>query len=319
MINSIEFDKDYEEGYIFQHDIQYRKGRKKSHDCGGYDMVGVDKGYLNKHLINNLIGKKFELSGNKINVFFGPNASGKTTILKTLAAYCMCGTNGMTSLNNFEPLDFGLFNGKYDKEGIESIMLKSAKNKANVDWDGYPVFYANFRPSTTIDDYVGSIVDDGNGSTLNYIFNKNRMSFGQNTIYMINRIVRIMEQMCDFDSFSKGMEESVRSKDRANSVWKECFESTYKYWKGMVTDESSKPTILLDEIDKFLDIINVIGLYTKCLPSVIKKIDCQMVIVTHSPFIMIDSKVMRDTYNIISLDEKYTENVKKELKKIKFA
>ena len=74
-------------------DIKRRKenGERLRHYVREDYYIERKAGKKNPHLIKNLLNRTFEFSGDKINVLFGPNASGKTTIIKTIAKYCLCG------------------------------------------------------------------------------------------------------------------------------------------------------------------------------------------------------------------------------------
>ena len=79
-----------------------------------------------------------------------------------------------------------------------------------------------------------------------------------------------------------------------------------KYGSDMKDD--CKLTLLLDEIDKSLDITNVVFLYKELLPRLRKVLDLQIIMISHNP-IVLSSLLSEDDYNIISLNQEYTENV----------
>ena len=79
-------------------------------------------------------------------------------------------------------------------------------------------------------------------------------------------------------------------------------------------DKECPITLLLDEIDKSLDIETVWLLYHDILPQLVEKFGIQIICVTHSPLILTDTIYNSDKYNIISIDDEYTNNVRTLLK-----
>jgi predicted ATPase len=74
----------------------------------------------------------------------------------------------------------------------------------------------------------------------------------------------------------------------------------------------------MDEIDKSMDITNVIALYSEVLPRIAETAKCQMIIVSHSPIILTDNVYNSPHYNVISIDEEYTERCRKLLSNFSF-
>ena len=87
----------------------------------------------------------------------------------------------------------------------------------------------------------------------------------------------------------------------------------YDYIKEKHTDDNASLTIMLDEIDKSLDINNIIMLYTEVLPKLVQKYNVQVILVSHSPIILSDKIYNSEYYNIISLDENYTTSVRENI------
>lgn len=323
MIQSIGFDNEYKDGYIWEHMYSYKRGKKSKFARGGYEQIEIDNGLKNPQLVNNLIGRKFEFVSDKINVLFGPNGSGKSTIIKTIAAYCMCGQGGrcggMTSFQCYEPLDYAFRIGeeRFNQEELDKAIVKKAKNKAKVEWDGNPVYFHNFTGNiVSFDDLMGSIVDDGGTSSIEYLMNKDKISYGQHSIFILNQITKRIKDASMCDDFIGSMEDTL-NKMRGNDCWKNCFTNNIEYIKNHYTNKTV-PTVLLDEIDKSLDIVNTISLYKDYLPKVMKNLKCQIVLVTHSPFVLMNDKKTNNMYNIISLDEEYTKKVREKLESLKF-
>jgi predicted ATPase len=63
--------------------------------------------------------------------------------------------------------------------------------------------------------------------------------------------------------------------------------------------------MLFDEIDKSMDILNIFYLYSEILPKLIKETGIQIIMVSHSPLVLLNK--IRENINFISVDEKYTD------------
>ena len=343
MIKSLEFTGKGKNDYItaIKYKDVYKEGlseeeietiRHKTHARGlEWDKVckTVEDGYKNQHLINNLLNRKFEFDPIKINVLFGPNGSGKTTIIKAIAAYSLCGSDsqfdGMTNLLSYSPTNMSLnfiWHDDEEKDYIKDLykaIESKCGNQAKVDWDGYPVYYENFvgRKHYSFGDLEGSLISNG-GEELNYLFGKNKISAGQNTIWMINKLTSIAIQKPDISSY---IEECKKRINKVNSTWAGCYEACLDYYNQFYkkgNEENNRLTVLLDEMDKSLDIQNVARLYKDVLPRLVEKYPIQLILVTHSPLIL--SKNIRESkwYNIISIDDNYTNDVLDNLKGFEF-
>ena len=282
--------------------------------------------YLNKKLVENLLNRKIGFAENKINVLFGPNGSGKTTVLKALGAYCLCGDgsniDGMTNPLCYSPHNVNIpySDIKYDfptylKEGI----ITNAGNDADIEWDGYPVYYENIasRRSYAIGDMIGSLCEDIE-EELKFTIGSKTSSAGQKTIWMINKLTSIATREIDINEI---IEKSKNRTKNVNDLWKGVYEAGINYYKEKIDNcniEDNKVTILLDELDKSLDITNVIYLYTEVFPKLIQKYNIQIILVSHSPIILSDNIRNNELYNIIPIDKKYYNETLNMLKSIKF-
>lgn len=331
-ITSPKYKDIYKEG-LSKEEIQ--KIREKTHARGReWEKIckTVEDGYKNQHLIDHLLNRKFEFSPDKINVLFGPNGCGKTTIIKAIAAYAMCGSDsqfdGFTNLSSYSPTNMSLsfiFNDdeentqeKYYEDLIKAIERRSG-NQAKLGWDGYPVYYENFsnRRSYSFGDLEGSLIES-EFEELNYIFGKNNVSAGQNTIWMINKLTAIAIKEIDISKFIDEVNEKIK---KVNSTWGGCYQACIDYYNTYYKpgiENNNRLTILLDEMDKSLDIHNVARLYSEVLPRLVEKYPIQIILVTHSPLIL--SKNIRESkyYNIISINDEYTNEVLEGLKGFSF-
>lgn len=268
-------------------------------------------GNANPQLIKNLLNKTFEFSPNKINILFGPNGSGKTTILKTIAKYCLCGDNhasdGFTNIAKLEPLSYGFSWGEkteYTQDALKNILNK--RNPAIIEWDGTPVYFENLagrRQTGSIGDLAGSLM---NGvEEFVYLANRSKMSQGQNSMYLLNQLIKICQNVPTREDYNKTLEGY-----KNNKTWYDAVNNSLEYINSF-GDGTGKMTLLLDEPDKSMDIGNVLLFYKEFLPMLVKKYNIQIICVSHSPLMLSNVIQNNDNYNFISLDKKYTNDVKK--------
>lgn len=268
-------------------------------------------------MVSNLLNRKFEFNEG-INLIFGPNASGKTTILKAIAG--MGGTkDGYATL--VSPLDLrGLF-----EEDTPEIMQKYINNmmlnSADIEWDGSPIYYDNFcnrRTYGAIGDLCGSVLGNDIGTEIMYHINKNKISMGQNSIYLLNRLMNIAKEHLSYaDIFSEYVnQDGTYKKFKVNDAWEKSYKCQLDYYLGFEKSLVKSPsTFLFDELDKSLDISNIYTLYAEVLPALVKETGVQVIIISHSPLVLSDKIRNNEMYNFISIDEQYTkeciENINK--------
>ena len=264
--------------------------------------------YTNPHLVNNLLNRKFEFEEGKINIIFGPNASGKTTILRAIAGNAGC-DDGYPNL--MPPLDIRSFDEEASPETFRNALNKKMRNSAEIEWDGVPIYYDNFsnRKSYSIGDLCGSVLGDDVGTEIQYIMGKDKISLGQNSIYLINRLFAIAQNHLSFkDIFKEYVTEDVtRKRLKINDVWSDAYNIQLDYYMGFENSYKNLPgTFLFDELDKSLDILNIYNLYVNVLPEFVKRTGVQVIIISHSPLVLMDKIRTNEMYNFISIDEKYT-------------
>ena len=267
--------------------------------------------YANPYLVENLLNRKFEFEEGKINIIFGPNASGKTTILKAIAGNAGCDDGYPTMLS---PLDIHDFGKDATKESFRDALNKKMKNSAEIEWDGVPIYYDNFtnrRTTGSIGDLCGSVLGDDIGTEIQYIMGKNKISLGQNSIFLINRLFDIAKSHLSYKDIFKEYinEDGTRKELLVNDVWLDAYNIQLDYYMGFENSCENLPgTFLFDEIDKSLDILNIYNLYVNVLPEFVKRTGVQVIIISHSPLVLMDKIRNGDMYNFISIDEKYTKH-----------
>ena len=289
------------------------------------DYNYVDQGYKNPQLVDNLLGKKFVFEPHKINVIFGENAAGKSTIINTLAAYCQCGDadnlDGWTNINFVKPLPSHSFlssseenDEKYVQQVVEDNINRLMKNNAVVEWDGIPVYndsFSNRKMLGQLGELTGSVLDSVLDEAL---WLSSRRSLGEKSIAILCKMIPKLEKPFTLEECL-----SCVKKDY-NNIWKVYQKALVQRLKRLNSGFSGEPvnTFMFDEIDKSMSISNVVTLYTKILPSLIEKTGCQIIIVSHSPVIITEQVYDSRFYNIINVTEGYAEECKSILSGFKF-
>ena len=289
------------------------------------DYHYVDQGYKNPQLVDNLLGKKFVFEPHKINVIFGENAAGKSTIINTLAAYCQCGDadnlDGWTNINFVKPLPSHSFlssseenDEKYVQQVVEDDINRLMKNNAVVEWDGIPVYndsFCNRKMTGWFGELTGSVLGDGLDEAL---WLTSHRSLGEKSIAILCKMIPKLEKPFTLEECLSHV------KKESTSIWKNYQKALVQRLKRLNSGFSGEPvnTFMFDEIDKSMSISNVATLYTKILPSLIEKTGCQIIIVSHSPVIMAEQVYNSRFYNIINVTEGYAEECKSILSGFKF-
>lgn len=350
MIKSIEFK---EGGYITPREEKMVltesgetkiKKYKKTHKESDYDRLSdfgwvrraglfenedfnfVDQGYKNPQLVDNLLGKKFVFEPHKINVIFGENAAGKSTIIKALAAYCQCGDaynlDGWTNVNFVNPSTSKNFffkteeenDEKYMQQVVEDNINRFMRNNAVVEWDGIPVYndsFCNRKMAGSFGELTGSVLSDGLDEAL---WLTTHRSLGEESIAILCKMIPKLEKPFTLEECLSQV------KKESNSIWENYQKALVQRLKRLNSGFSGEPvnTFMFDEIDKSMSISNVVTLYTKILPSLVEKTGCQIIIVSHSPVIMTEQVYNSRFYNIINVTEGYAEECKSILSGFKF-
>ena len=294
---------------IKKYEEKYKEWKKHKND------------YANPHLVKNLLNRKFEFEEGKINIIFGPNASGKTTMIKAIAGNAGCEDGYPTLLG---PLDIRKFDEETTQENFRKTLDKKMKNSATIEWDGVPVYYDNFadriaRSRGSIGDLCGSVLGDSIETEIQYILGKDKISLGQNSIYLINRLFAIAQNHLSFkDIFSKYVNEDGTKKSfKVNDTWADAYNVQLDYYMGFENSCENLPgTFLFDELDKSLDIFNIYNLYVNVLPEFVNKTGVQVIIISHSPLVLMNKIRNNDMYNFISVDEDYTKTCVEKLSEL---
>lgn len=264
-----------------------------------------------------LVGKTFNFAPDKINVIFGPNASGKSTIIKAIAGHALI-EDGYPNLYDSLNMYYG---AKYPgdpipEEAVKNKIEELSKNSASVEWSGNLIYYNNFEKTLRsshgqIGDIQGSILS---GTTEEAIFHtsiKDKISDGQMTNFVFSKIAGYIREN---RSLSDVIEEKKKYMSDG-SVTQGLVRKQIEYFSSLPDYDKKVPmTVVFDEIDKSLDITVTDYLYNKFLPDLVKKYGCQIILVSHNPIILADQIYKGSIYNFINLDPEYTADCRNMMK-----
>lgn len=308
-------DNDKDEEWLERYNADMKEYRK---ELAWYKRHKDD--YISGKCSTNLIGKTFTFEQDKVNILFGPNGSGKSTIIKAIAGTCGC-KDGLTK--PLEPFKISkALDEPYTPEVVGKTFKMMALNTCEVEWDGTPVYFDNFKETEThsrglAGNLVGSLINSM-AEEIDYILSRDKISAGQKNLWLMHKVVRIAKNKT---SLKKIIDHKIQPIINGNNdVWISCYQSQYKYWEQFPNFATeSAPTILFDEIDSNLDIETAWTLHHDFLPKLNKELGCQLILVSHNPLVL-TKDIMGNTenYNLISLDPEYTKAVKDKLGGVTF-
>lgn len=262
-----------------------------------------------------LVGRKFEFASDKINLIFGPNASGKTTIIKGIASHAFCEDGFSKFVEVFDLTRDIRFSkdANFDDyhRGLLNHIVSMSGTSSEMDWDGSPIYYHNFENRKSygyFGELQGSILS-GAADELMYIMDKGKMSGGQNMFFQFSKLAALMSKNVTYEELLAPYKKKYFT-DRLSDTdcWKMAYIVQEVYFKSfpLSFDRKGQNTYLFDEIDKSMDILNIYELYTDILPKLLKKYGKQIIIISHSPVVLKHEIFNSENYNIISMDEEYT-------------
>jgi energy-coupling factor transporter ATP-binding protein EcfA2 len=210
------------------------------------------------------IGTKRFTFNKGINILFGPNGCGKSTILKTMKAYCGIQGGGWTYIN--DPMRLASNNFPFAYLG-----LTPSRCEADIGWDGTPSFFndGDIKVSDTFFYMNEKSSDDGITSEAEQLdMLAEKPSSGQYRIKKVNRVFNLIRDV-----------PGISENDIPNGYNHTGCSNEIKYWKSL--GQKGPQTILLDEPERALSISLQKKLFTEILP---KFTDLQVIIATHSIF-----------------------------------
>jgi len=221
-----------------------------------------------------------------VNIVVGPNGTGKSTIIKLISRSFFAEQGGISMVTQPSLSDaFGF--------GEKSIKWSGYE----ITHDGGPV--GHYDPDKTYGMAYGMFDDDFFSDGVRSLQLRS-VSRGQKTLANLNFIIK---KVADADGIEFGLK-----KDSVNSLWVNRLELIEKFLEKDKTLEPSQKTILLDEPERSLDLLNELSL-VQWVQDMGKKY--QLIIATHSPFLLFVPGV-----NIIETHRGYTKKIKNRIETI---
>jgi len=223
--------------------------------------------------------------GPGLNILFGPNACGKTTVLLTAAAFAGCSKRGWST--PVGPLSATCFYQERksshgdDKYPKRFKFIAPGQCAAEVDWDGVPAYLNPMAIATS-----GAFSDNPEelSEQLGAIFAK--PSSGQAALGMLGRLQSVMKETPDIlDTKREWYIDGNRVKlGRANEQWGKPILEFIQYVasKPSVKESDRRVTVFIDEPDRNMSIPNQQLLWSKALTGLAKT--HQVITASHSVF-----------------------------------
>lgn len=202
-----------------------------------------------------------------LNVLFGVNGSGKSTILNALAEWSGAAETGLSCITESHLSDTTGFSGHKSVERIA----------ASVVHDGRPVVYgsANLKPGVRCN---GEVSDDHMRLGLGTLFDMERASSGEQTIRSIRHALDVLEGRSPFpDAIDRRI-----LPGRLNDVWEARLAIVEN--RHVRSGAEGPPTVILDEPDAHLSFVAQANLWAGLLGDREVAGCFQIIVATHSPF-----------------------------------
>lgn len=202
-----------------------------------------------------------------LNIIVGPNGSGKSSILTSIANHLGANQSGYSVITKKWLQDID-----WDSESSE---IETIVSPVDIEHDGQPIVFGDPRRRAGLTN--SGIDEEFYGEGLLEHINMSQESSGEQNNRRITPYLEILQNKIEFPT---NFVDSINV-NNINSLWKNRFNEVYHKWlSGNIP--LGQPTILLDEPESGLGLMNQILLWNKILKS--KKIaeKFQIILVSHS-------------------------------------
>lgn len=241
-----------------------------------------------------------------INIIVGANGCGKSTLIKTIATYLLCGNGCMKTPTGYNAVGDAV-NDRHLWDPTEAEKLLDGVDVAH-DYNGVAFILRN-----SYEMEEGEALRDMDSFVSAY---KRRVSsMGENTMFSIQTLFDVMFADKGVEYLAFPVANLKKIMDNAGDVWKERIRQLLQYYKrNQVTDltpEDFQYTVLMDEPDRNLDIYNLDQVAD--ILSQDKEMT-QLIATVHNP-LLIARLSQKPNVNIIEMTEGYVNAVHTEIYK----
>lgn len=241
-----------------------------------------------------------------INIIVGANGCGKSTLIKTIATYLLCGNGCMKTPTGYNSVGDAV-NDRHLWDPTEGEKLLDGVDVAH-DYNGVAFILRNSYEMEN-----GDALRDMDSFVSAY---KRRVSsMGENTMFSIQTLFDVMFADKGVEYLAFPVANLKKIMDNAGDVWKERLKKLLQYYKrNQVTDltpEDFQYTVLMDEPDRNLDIYNLDQVAD--ILSQDKEMT-QLIATVHNP-LLIARLSQKPNVNIIEMTEGYVNAVHTEIYK----
>lgn len=232
-----------------------------------------------------------------INIIVGPNGSGKSTLINMLRLFFWCSSSMESKFpDGLDMMDQDrLFND--DNSLRDGIEIKS----------DYSLKVFSLKP------YKDFKRDNGfsNFSNFSLMASSMRASVGEGTLLSLKALFNlIFNKEQDYKFVALEIKNEI---NHINDLWKTRFTNLYEYYKkNQIKPKENEVTILLDEPDRNLDILNIDDVYGILS---FHKPQTQIIASIHNPILIYKLSKNKDI-NFIELETGYFDKVREIIKNL---